>query len=75
MLSRSSEHSQGISITPFDMRLAVHIDGNPRSMSLKCWERVMGLLEAQKHLLKSRTEEKSIQEAEQREPRPQSRDG
>ena len=34
----------------------------------------MGLLEAQKHLLISTTEEKSIQEAEQSEPRPQSRD-
>jgi len=36
----------------------------PDQYQQKCWERVMGLLEAQKHLLKSRTEGKSIQEAE-----------
>lgn len=72
-----SEHSRESASTPPDTRLAVHIDGNPRSiLTKKCWERVIGLLEAQKHLLKSRTEEKAIQEAEQQsEPRSQSRDG
>ena len=38
----------------------------------KCWGRVMGLLEAQQHLLKSGTEEKATQGAQHNESRPQS---
>lgn len=66
------ECSWGVRITPLEMMLsgvllALHVKGSPRSAWTQCWERVMGAgWRAQQHLLKSRTEKKASQGAEQR---------